>query len=387
MTKPRLLRITTVPMSLHILLNGQLTFMEQQGFEILTVSADGKERQDILDLGIHHQVVPMTRKITPIQDLIALFKLVLVIAQFKPSIVHTHTPKAGLLGMLAAWICRVPVRMHTVAGLPLMETAGFKRSLLKFTERLTYACAHTVYPNSTGLLNFIQTELKTPARKLKIIGRGSSNGINTDFFSKNQNIEVQASQIRERFSISNSEIVFSFVGRLVKDKGMIELVEAFQKIRNQFPSRLLLIGHFEKDLDPLPPETMKAMEDDSTIIMAGFQQDVRPWLMASNIFVFPSYREGFPNVVVQAACMEIPVIASDINGCNEIIRSGDTGLLVTPKNTSALYDAMISMAKDAQLAERMGKQARDFVVQNFDQQYVWNELLNEYQSKLTVKVY
>src|SRR5690242_3117643 len=153
--KPRLLRITTVPISLKLLLRGQLAFMQSQGFEVLAVSADGKEIQSVTEEGVNHKIVPFTRKITLIQDLICLWQLIVLIRKFRPDIVHTHTPKAGLLGMLAAWICGVPLRMHTVAGLPLVEARGFKRAVLKITERITYWCAHRLYPNSGMLKEFI----------------------------------------------------------------------------------------------------------------------------------------------------------------------------------------------------------------------------------------
>src|SRR6187551_3696016 len=154
---PRLVRITTVPISLHLLLQGQFRYMREHGFDVITMSADGKEVADVIKDGTPHIVIPMTRKITPLQDFKCLFKLIVEIKKLKPDIVHTHTPKAGLLGMIASWACRVPVRLHTVAGLPLMESSGPKRYLLDLAERLTYACAHIVYPNSQGLKVFIET--------------------------------------------------------------------------------------------------------------------------------------------------------------------------------------------------------------------------------------
>jgi glycosyltransferase involved in cell wall biosynthesis len=387
--KPRLIRITTVPISLKLLLEGQFTFFQQAGFEVLTVSAAGEEVKELKALGIAHQAVPMTRSITPLQDLIALYQLIQVIRKFKPDIVHSHTPKAGLLGMLAAWICRVPTRMHTVAGLPLMETAGLKRSILKTTERITYACASNVYPNSKGLLDFIHSTFSVrnlpsgkTGSKFKIIGKGSSNGIDTTWFSRTPELETNARTIREKYGITKDTIVFSFVGRLVRDKGLIELVEAFKKLN--LPSRILLVGSFEDHLDPLPSEVMTFLRTDTRVILAGFQQDVRPWMMASDVFVFPSYREGFPNVVMQAACLEIPVIASDINGCNEILQHEQTGLLVPAKNAEALQRTMLELAIDSAKRKTLAEQSRAFVVNNFERKFVWSELLKEYNILLAL---
>jgi glycosyltransferase involved in cell wall biosynthesis len=278
----------------------------------------------------------MTRKITPFRDLASLFGLIKVIRRFRPDIVHTHTPKAGLLGMLAAWICRVPVRMHTVAGLPLMETSGFLQRLLIFTEQITYACATGVYPNSSGLKQYIQENITT--KSMRMIGRGSSNGIDTTFFKPTPELEAAAQHLRNKYHITDKDVVFSFVGRLVKNKGIGELVKAFKKLAT-YSGRpgegkifLLLVGPFEQELDPLDAEDYKFLHENPQIVLAGFQSDVRPWIMASDIFVFPSYREGFPNVVMQASCLEVACVVSDINGCNEIIRHESTGLIGKPKD-------------------------------------------------------
>lgn len=380
--KPRLLRITTVPVSLKLLLKGQFSFFKNQGFNILAASSDGPEVPFLKDSGIQHAIIPMTRQITPLKDLYCLFRLIVLIKRFNPHIVHTHTPKAGLLGMMAAWICRVPVRMHTVAGLPLMEATGIKKLILKITERITYACAHCIYPNSKGLMEYIKSQIVNRRSQISIIGKGSSNGIDAEYFSRNDELIKQAKAIRVQHNIPDDCIVFSFVGRIVKDKGIVELVEAFQKMGN---AKLLLIGSFEEELDPLPAQTKNFIQNNTQIIMSGFQEDIRPWMMASDIFVFPSYREGFPNVVMQAACLGIPCIVSDINGCNEIIENGITGLVVPVKNTEKLFEAMYSLASDKPNALAMASRSSEFVRKNFKQEIIWQELLHEYQYYLTSK--
>ena len=382
MSRPRLLRVTTVPVSLHLLLRDQFAYMKEQGFEVLTVSADGQEKNEILKQGISHQVVNMTRSITPVRDLIALIHLIMVIRKFKPQIVHTHTPKAGLLGMLASWICRVPVRMHTVAGLPLMEAKGLTKKILKITESITYSCAHWVYPNSLGLLDYMKQSFSGFQSKMKIIGKGSSNGIDISHFRRTHELERQAAEIRSQFSI-NKEITFSFVGRLVKDKGIVELVEAFKRIEKEIPSKLLLVGSFEEDLDPLPQGIMDFVRNDSNVILAGFQQDIRPWMIASDIFVFPSYREGFPNVVMQAACLGLSCIVSDINGCNELIQNNETGKIVPAKNVDLLYESMKALVENGPERELYGQRCQEYVMKNFDRKYIWNEILKEYNRLLT----
>jgi glycosyltransferase involved in cell wall biosynthesis len=378
---PRLLRITTVPISLKLLLQGQLSFFKDHEFEVLAVSADGPEVEALRSEGICHKVVNMTRVISPYRDLVSLFRLIKIIRIFRPDIVHTHTPKAGLLGMLAAWICRVPVRMHTVAGLPVMERKGFLRALLIQTEKITYGCATHVYPNAKGLEAFIKGSIKTK-RQMKMIGKGSTNGINTHFFSNSESLQVAAGKFRDLYNLNENEIVFSFIGRIVKDKGINELLCAFDALSKRLPCKLFLAGPFEDELDPISAESRAILRENTDVITLGYVDDVRPLLLATDIFVFPSYREGFPNVVMQACCMECACIVSDINGCNEIIEHGTNGLIVKPKQVKELFAAMLELANNRDLRQTMGSQARKFIVSNFDQNFIWSELLNEYTSLL-----
>jgi glycosyltransferase involved in cell wall biosynthesis len=356
--------------------------MRDKGFEVLTVSAAGPEVETIKKEGVDHRVIPFTRRLTPIQDLLCLWRLIELIRLFRPDIVHTHTPKAGLLGMMAAWICNVRVRIHTVAGLPQMESGPLMRSLLHVTERVTHAGAHRIYLNSIALREYVVNQLQFSPVKLKVLGNGSSNGINASFYSRTESLEREARNLRSTLGISPTDLVFCFVGRIVRDKGIIDLAKAFQQLRNSQPAKLILVGSFEEELDPLPSSTVKFLKEDSDVILAGFQDDVRPWVMAADIFVFPSYREGFPNVVLQACCMEIPCIVSDINGCNEIIEDQVTGLVVKPKDAEALYNAMRSLSTEQARRKRFGTLSREFVAKHFDQQYFWEELLKDYQSLL-----
>jgi glycosyltransferase involved in cell wall biosynthesis len=379
--KPRLLRITTVPMSLKFLLKGQLSFMQSSGFEVLALSADGPEIKAVTDEGVKHQIVKLTRKITPLTDLWSVFQIMQVIWKFKPHIVHTHTPKAGLIGMIAAWICRVPVRMHTVAGLPLMEVTGFKHTVLSLTEKITYACATRVYPNSKALASYIEQHLYSSPSKFKVIGEGSTNGIDTDFFCLTDQVRAAARRLKEENSLKD-ELAFSFVGRIVKDKGINELLKAFDRLSQEVECRLILVGPFEDDLDPISDESRAILKSNKNIVATGYVNDVRPALAASDVFVFPSYREGFPNVVMQACCMERPCIVTNINGCNEIIQHGITGLIVEPKNEKQLYDAMKSLATNPSQRKEFGTLSRKFVAGNFNQKYLWNLILTEYKTQL-----
>jgi glycosyltransferase involved in cell wall biosynthesis len=359
--------------------------MEQSGFEVIAISAEGTEVKTIVEAeGVKHITLPLTRTISPLSDLKALVMLIRIMRACQPTIVHTHTPKAGLIGMMAAFFCSVPVRLHTVAGLPLMEAAGLKRRILIMTEKITYWCSHFIFPNSSGLSDFLISRLGFSPLKIKMIGLGSSNGIDVNYFSRNQAMEDQAKHIRSQHGIRPNDIVFSFVGRVVKDKGVVELVTAFkalqkEKLWNDQRIFLLIVGPFEQTLDPLPDDVLEFLNENKEIVLAGFQNDVRPWILASDIFIFPSYREGFPNVVMQASLLKIPSIVSDINGCNEIIKHQETGLIVPPKNVSLLTEAMRLLMSDPAKRRDFAERAYKFVSLNFDQAYIWEELRKIYQ--------
>jgi len=381
----KLIRITTVPISLRVLLKGQHRFMSDNGFRVIGVSSSGSELDEVVrEERIEAIPIEMSRKITPIQDLKSLWKAYRLLKREKPVIVHTHTPKAGIIGMFAAKLAGVPIRLHTVAGMPLMEVAGGKRMVLDFVERLTYSAATKVYPNSKGLFDFIVSHRYTSLKKLKVIANGSSNGINTSLFSKELISEEQQSLLKNELGIGNDDFVFVFVGRLVGDKGVNELVKAFCEL-NYSSVKLLLVGPVESDLDPLDSDTLKRINENKNIISVGFQKDVRPYFAISRALVFPSYREGFPNVVMQAGAMELPAIVSDINGCNEIIIEGKNGTIIPVKNVGAIKDAMEMMITNNELYLKMKGSARKMITERYEQQVVWDALLSEYKDLLKDK--
>ena len=384
----KLIRITTVPLSLKVLLKGQLRFMASNGFDVKGVSSEGEELREVHENeGIAVEAITMSRKITPFQDLKSLWEMWNFLRKEKPQIVHTHTPKAGIIGMLAARLAGVPHRLHTVAGLPLMEATGIKRKILNFVEKLTYSSATRVYPNSKGLYDFILQNNFTQSNKLKIIANGSSNGINTTFFSPAQVSEIEKVALREKLNIHSDDFVFVFVGRIVSDKGINELIKAFSELQaagnNELTGiKLLLVGGLESDLDPLNPETIAEINQNKDIISAGFQQDVRPFFAISDALVFPSYREGFPNVVMQAGAMGLPSIVSDINGCNEIIVEGENGLIIPSKNVEKLKEKMLTLARDKNLYIKLKENSRRMIESRYEQSVVWNALLEEYEGLL-----
>lgn len=376
----KLIRITTIPLSLEKLLEGQLTYMNSF-YEVTAVAAE-KDRleQYGFDNGVNTFFVEMTRAITPLKDLKAVWKLYRFLKIEKPLIVHTHTPKAGIVGMLAAKMAGVPLRLHTVAGLPLLETRGLKRKILDRVEKFTYALATQIYPNSVGLKEIIIKEGFARENKLKILGRGSSNGIDTAYFNPDNFPFSLRNQIRTQLEIPKEDFVFIFIGRLVSEKGINELVAAFKDLQKKREDlSLLLVGPFEQELDPLSPQTLDEIETNKKISTTGYQQDVRPYLALANALVFPSYREGFPNVVMQAGAMGLPSIVTNINGCNEIIAEGVNGKIIPVKDKKSLYEAMDSFIHEPVMLKELSQRSRQIICAKYDRKEFWNLLKQEYE--------
>lgn len=378
--KGKILRVVTSSVS-FCLLKGQLKYMTQQGIDVYAASGEPFDRIDTVAKQEKVEVFQLKHLIRPVsvgQDFAALFEMVKLIRKIKPDIIHTHTPKAGMVGMLAGWWCKVPIRMHTVAGLPLLVHKGFKRRMLNFVERITYMCATKIYPNSHALKDIIIKEKFAPARKLIVLANGSSNGIDTDYYSSSHFTEKETDKLREELNITKSDFVFIFIGRLVKDKGLNELISAFSRLKAQ-NSKLLLVGPFEEELDPLLPETLSEIKINKNIISLGWQDDVRPYFAISDALVFPSYREGFPNVVMQAGSMGLPSIVTDINGCNEIIIEKENGVIIPPKDEEKLFDAMLFFLDYEKEVKRMAGNSRGLITNRYEQRIVWEAILAEYK--------
>jgi glycosyltransferase involved in cell wall biosynthesis len=372
--KPKLVRITTVPVSMNIILKGQLAYMNQF-FEVIGVTGyDEKHFEDVHKREeIRMEAIAMARTISPLSDLKSLWKLYRFLKKEKPAIVHTHTPKAGLLGMIASYFAGVPIRLHTVAGMPLMELKGLKKEILGITERLTYACAHQVYPNSKGLRKIIMNYGFCKAEKLKVIANGASNGVNVDLFDPHYASPTYRSELRAKHGISD-ELVFCFVGRIALEKGIAELVNAFEKLQQEKATckiKLVLIGTFEKHYGLLGEDLEQKISNHPDMLALGRFDDVRPYYLMSDVFVFPSYREGFPNALMEAGAMALPSIATDINGCNEIIEDGHNGILIRPKNEEDLY-----------LRKSLAANARKIIVEKFRRELIWKGLEEEYKHQL-----
>ncbi|MEZ4855960.1 MAG: glycosyltransferase family 4 protein [Gelidibacter sp.] len=380
----KIIRITTVPASLRHLLKGQLKFMSQH-YEVIGVSGIGRDGNGLIEItqneGVRTFRVEMTRTITPFKDLKATYQLYKFFKKEQPFMVHTHTPKAGTVGMLAAKLAGVPNRIHTIAGLPLLEATGAKRKLLDVVEKITYACSTHILPNSFELERIIIEQNYTTKNKLKVIANGSSNGIDTNHYDADKVSEASKETLKKELNITPEDTVFIFIGRVVKDKGVNELVSAFHKLSSVKPHcKLIMVGPREDHLNPLLAKTEALIAKNKNILMVGRQKEIRPYVAISHILTFPSYREGFPNVVLQASSMNLPCIVSNINGCNEIIEDGINGLIIPPKDDNALYDAMDYLMENPSERLRMSQASRSNIIKKYQQALVWEDLLKFYKS-------
>jgi glycosyltransferase involved in cell wall biosynthesis len=386
----KIIRTSTIPLSLNVLLKGQLKFFSEF-YEVVGIASEGQLLDELEEReGIKTIEVNMERGISPLKDLISLYRLYKILKIEKPVIVHSITPKAGLLTMLSGKMAGVPVRIHTFTGLIFPTRKGMVQKLLiRMDQLLCWAATH-IYPEGQGvkkdLINY-----KITSKSLKVIGNGNVNGIDLNYFSPEQVSQAQKELLKKELNIEDSHFVFVFVGRLVWDKGINELVRAFSLVNNkenpQHRFKLLLVGPLEQDLDPLPADTLNEIENNLDIINVGFQKDVRPYFAISDVLAFPSYREGFPNVVMQAGAMGLPSIVSDINGCNEIIIEGKNGLIVPVKNTDKLTEAMQRMKSDPEYYQQLKMNARPMIESRYEQSVIWNALLSEYKKLLKEREY
>lgn len=376
---PKLIRITTVPLSLKLLLAGQMKYMEAQGWEVIMVSSDGREvAQTIKNEKVRHVIIPFTRKITPLEDLKCIWKLIQLFRREKPDIVHTHTPKAGLLGMIAANLAGVNIRIHTLAGIPAMSAEGQKKTLLESVEKWTYSNATAVWPNSEGLRKFVLQRGLCSEYKLQIIGKGSTNGVDLEKFNRKSLKENHLVAATMRIMPGEDDYIILSIGRLVKDKGIEELVSAFSNSKIVHKSKLVLLGTFEQDLDPLSPETVQTIQDHPRIIQIDWTDHVAHYLALADVLVHPSHREGFPNVLLEAGAMQVPVICSEIIGNTDLITQQKTGLIFPVKDVGVLKEALeFAFVKREKMA-CYAANLYDLVVKNYDRNFLHKEIYTNY---------
>ena len=371
----KIIRASTIPLSLNIFCRDTLREMSKL-YDVVALSSSG----DLLDEveqreGVRAIRIEMERRISPIKDLVSLFKIIKVFRKEKPYIVHSMTPKAGLLCMMAAWLTRVPLRIHTFTGLVFPSTTGIKRHILMCTDRITCLCATHVIPEGEGVKNDLQDNHITK-KPMQVLGYGNVRGVDMYYYSRRPNVMDFANKLRDE-----SLTTFLFVGRIGKDKGLEELCKAFDLLWKERKNiRLWIVGMDDSQADPITLDTRNQMENHERIEAVGMKRDTEllAYYAAADCFVLPSYREGFPNTVLEAGAFDLPSIVTDINGSREIIIEGENGIIIPTHDTNALYKAMKAMVDNPQQRKAMASKARDLVSTRFEQGYVRQCLFDFY---------
>lgn len=379
--KKKLIRLTTVDISLRNLINGQLRFLSQY-YDVVGVAADNGQLHDVEQReGIRVIDVPMRREIALLPDMRSLWQLYKLMRRERPYILHCNTPKGSLLGLIAGWMARVPHRVYTVTGLRYQGASGMLRWLLLNMERLSCVFATKVIPEGQGVLHTLQTDHIT-RKPLQVLHYGNINGIDTAYFSRAAVAKDYPQIDRHGLDLEDDDFVFVFVGRIVKDKGINELARCLKKI----DCKIILVGSFDDD-DPISPEAAEYLKSANHVKWVGWQDDVRPYLALADALVFPSYREGFPNVPIQAGALDLPCIVTDINGCNEIIKDGLNGKIIAAplsvgheQMENALYQTMKWFVEHPEEVRRMSRNARSMITSRYEQQDIWRATLLMYQN-------
>lgn len=384
MEKPiKIIRATTVPMSLNAFCKGMLKELSSN-YDVVALSSPDKELNEVAEReGVRVIAVPMERHISLLRDLKALIQMIGVFRKEKPTMVHSMTPKAGLLCMLAGWLTGVPVRVHTFTGLVWPTSKGLKKTVLMLTDKLTCACATHIIPEGEGVKSDLITG-KITKKPLKVLGYGNVRGVDMDFYSK---LRLKDSRFMvDLLAKKGDSFVFLFVGRIVRDKGVNELCKAYQRIHSQFPNtRCWLVGPYEDSLDPIDSESRQLIgvaDNGLETVGAKSGDELLAYYAVADCFVMPSYREGFPNTVLEAGAMGLPSIVTDINGSREIVKQGENGVIVPSKDADALFEAMLRMMNDKDARERMAGNARKMIADRFEQGFVRQCLYDFYDEIL-----
>ena len=374
--RKKLFITTTIPLT-FIFFKCQPRLWKEK-FDVCAISSEPDNLKHFADEeGIKCRHIPMKREISLFADVVSILRWVLLLLKERPYIVHGNTPKAALLSMVAAWITRRPVRIYMCHGLRYQGTEGGLRKLLMMMEEITCRCSTHVISVSKGVANVMVQDGLCPKEKMRVVGYGSAGGVDIERY----NPESIESNVRQELNITKDAFVFAFVGRIVKDKGINELVSAFDNIHNKYPNiHLLLVGPVETIQNPVDESTFKTIEHNENIHTVGMQNDVRPYLKASDAFILPSYREGFGMVLIEAGAMGLPCITTDITGCNEIIVPGENGAIIEPRNMEALRDEMVKWVSNPDMVKKMASNARKMVSERYDSRIVCEQYFEYYKS-------
>ena len=354
--------------------------MKNSGLDVHAISSPGRRLKEFADAeGVSVHEVKMVRSISPLRDLMAIVSLCIAIRTIRPDIVHAHTPKAGLLGMIAAWIMRVPIRIYHIRGLPLVTSTGPHYWLLRFAEWVACRLAHRVLSVSRSVRSVALEKGLCKPSKITVLCDGSGNGVDSaKQFNPKAKTDPCGICIRENHGISSDSLVVGFVGRLTRDKGILELREAWNALRLEFPNLHLLVLGSVDAREPISSGIVESFCNDSRVHLVRETSEVQEYYKGFDVCVLPTYREGLPNVLLEAAAMECPVVASAVPGCIDVVDNGETGFLVPARDSDRLRLAIRQYLRSSQMRRRHGKAARRLVQAKFRRETIWQALYDEY---------
>lgn len=379
----RICRVATVPFFVLHHLRSQLLELVQAGHEVIVVASPDDGADEIARLpGVRFSPVAIARPIAPVRDALALWRLYRLFRRVRPDVVHSTTPKAGLLCAVAGWVARVPVRLHTFTGQAWAELSGPVRWIAQACDWLIVQLNTRCYADSASQREFLVQYGLARADRLMVLGSGSLSGVDLALFDPERLLH-EVPSFRSRLGLSPHARVITFVGRVTRDKGMVELAQAFAGLRERFPDlTLIVVGPLEPERDPLPAEILHQLRADSRIHLVGYDPSPERYLALATVLCLPSYREGFGNVVIEAAALGVPAVGTRITGLSDAIVDGRTGVLVPPKDSAALTAALASLLENEPLRRELGRAARSRALAEFDSHVVNRHVLREYDSLL-----
>jgi glycosyltransferase involved in cell wall biosynthesis len=376
----RLCRVVTVPITFSTLLREQLKVISDNGIQVTLVSSPGEELSSIMGQLYPMRCYPimMSRAIDPGQDMVSLFRLARFFRLQKFDIVHSSTPKAGLLTALAAWLNRVPIRLHTYTGQPWVEMRGWQRRVARWSDRIIGMLSTQCYADSHSQRDFLVREGLIRDSKIAVLAAGSISGVDLERFNPVTRQNDRAI-VRRELQIDDDALVILFVGRLTRDKGIIELVSVFASIDlTDQKTELVLVGPFEPERDPLPQPILDQLSNHPRIHVVGFSRQPERYMAIADVFCLPSYREGFGTVIIEAAAMGVPAVATSIVGLIDAVAANETGLLVKSKDVQGLREALEVMLRDGEMRTRLGQLARERAQALFNSTVVNQAVADEY---------